>query len=283
MTAVPLSGLSAIADRYDAIICDVWGVLHDGLHAHAGVPEALTAFREQGPVVLVTNAPRPSEPVVLQLESLGVPRTAFDGIVSSGDVVRWHLIDEGYRRVYHIGAERDLPLYEHTTMQLVPAPEQADVIVAAGMRDDDVDKPEDYRDEIARCLATAKPFVCANPDIIVERGANFVWCAGALARLYDEMGGSALQFGKPHAPIYKAALRKVAERAGERPRVLAIGDGLPTDITGANRQGFDVLFITEGIHAADLGPSLNPDPRKVADRLAAEGLRADYFMPRLAW
>lgn len=279
----PLPGLSAIADRYDAIICDVWGVLHDGIHAHLGVPEALSAFRQRGPVVLVTNAPRPSEPVVRQLESLGVPREAFDGIVSSGDVVRDHLIEEGFRRVYHIGPTRDLPLYEGTEMHLVETPEEADVIVAAGMRDDDHDKPEDYRLELDRCLAAGAPFVCANPDIIVERGVNFVWCAGAIARIYDELGGRARQFGKPHDPIYSAALKLVAERAGAAPKVLAIGDGLPTDITGANRQGFDVLFITEGIHAADLGPSLRPDPAAVASRLAAEGLRADYFMPRLAW
>jgi HAD superfamily hydrolase (TIGR01459 family) len=279
----PLPGLSAIADRYDAIICDVWGVLHDGVHAHAGVPEALSAFRERGPVVLVTNAPRPSGPVVAQLETLGVRRDAFDGIVSSGDVVRDHLIAEDFRRVYHIGPTRDLPLYEGTAMRLVGTPEEADVVVAAGMRDDDTDKPEDYRDELARCLAAGAPFVCANPDIIVERGAAFVWCAGALARIYDEMGGAARQFGKPHDPIYRAALAKIAERTGPSPRVLAVGDGLPTDITGANRQGFDVLFITEGIHAADLGPSLQPDPARVSGRLAAEGLRADYFMPRLAW
>jgi HAD superfamily hydrolase (TIGR01459 family) len=283
MPDAPLPGLSAIADRYDAIICDVWGVLHDGLHAHPGVPEALTAFRRHGPVVLVTNAPRPSGPVVRQLESLGVPHAAFDGIVSSGDVVRSHLIAAGHRAVYHIGPMRDRPLYEGTAIKIVATPEDADVIVAAGMRDDDVDKPDDYRDELARCLATGTPFVCANPDIIVERGAGFVWCAGALARLYDEMGGHALQFGKPHPPIYEAALRIVTERAGDAPRVLAIGDGLPTDISGANAQGFDVLFITEGIHAADLGPPLQPDPEKVAARLAREGLRADYYMPRLAW
>lgn len=279
----PLQGLSTIADRYDAIICDVWGVLHDGVHAHGGVPEALANFRARGPVVLVTNAPRPSEPVVVQLESLGVPRGCFDGIVSSGDVVRAHLLSEDYRHIYHIGPTRDLPLYEGTAMGLVETPEEADVIVVAGMRDDFRDQPEDYRAELARCLAAGTPFVCANPDIVVERGAAFVWCAGALARIYDEMGGEARQFGKPHEPIYRAALEIIAERAGSSPRVLAIGDGLPTDITGANRQGFDVLFITEGIHAADLGPSLRPDPAKVAGRLAAEGLRADYFMPRLAW
>ncbi|WMS43864.1 TIGR01459 family HAD-type hydrolase [Acuticoccus sp. MNP-M23] len=283
MTDAPISGLSAIADDYDAILCDVWGVLHNGVAAHDAASDALARFRQTGkPVVLLTNAPRPSGPVIDQLMRLGALRDAFDTVVSSGDVVRQHLIDEGFRRVYHLGPSRDLTLYDGTAIELVNSADEADAIVGTDMRSDD-EVPADYSDEIAALSALSVPFICANPDIVVERGGDIVYCGGALAKIYEDMGGMARQFGKPHAPIYKMALGRIAEIAPDAKRVLAIGDGLPTDITGANRQGLDVLFITNGIHVHELGENGVPDPAKVRERLGKEGLSASHFIAKLGW
>lgn len=279
----PIAGLSAIADDYDALLCDVWGVLHNGVRAHPGAAEALARFRDRGPVVLVTNAPRPSGPVVEQLEFLGIPRDAYDAIVSSGDVVRAHLLERGVGRVYHIGMDRDLPLYEGTAIRAVDAPEEAEMVVIAGPRDDGNGPAEAYREEMARIVALGLPVACANPDIVVERGGELLLCAGALAQLAEELGGTVLQFGKPHAPIYERALGEVRARAPGARRALVVGDGLPTDITGANRHGFDALFITDGIHADELGVRGEPDPARVAARLAAEKLEAAHFATRLTW
>ncbi|MCF3933501.1 TIGR01459 family HAD-type hydrolase [Acuticoccus sp. M5D2P5] len=283
MSNAPLSGLSSIADDYDAILCDVWGVLHNGIAAHDGAADALARFRAHGPVVLITNAPRPSGPVVTQLESFGIPQTAFDTIVSSGDVVRTFLAERGVRSVHHIGPTRDLPLYEGTPITLAASADEADAVIIAGLRDDTTETPDDYRDELAHILTLGIPVICANPDVIVVRGTQLIYCAGALANLYDEMGGATLHFGKPHAPIYKAALEEVRRRAPDAARVLVIGDGLPTDILGAKNQGFDALFITDGIHADELGPRGAPDPAKVTERLAADRLTTTHFAPRLAW
>ncbi|MBJ3777670.1 TIGR01459 family HAD-type hydrolase [Acuticoccus mangrovi] len=278
-----ISGLSSIADDYDAILCDVWGVLHDGLTAHEGVADALARFRENGPVVLITNAPRPSHPVVAQLKSFGIPETTFDSVVSSGDVVRKFLAEKNVRTVYHIGPTRDLPLYENLPITLVEDPADADAIMCAGLRDDDTESAEDYRAELAGIVPLDKPFICANPDIVVERGGRLVYCAGALGQLYDQLGGTVLQFGKPHDRIYEAAIAEVKRLKPDATRILAVGDGLPTDVTGANRQGLDVLFITDGIHAEELGEPGHPDLDKVAARLAAEELTATHFATRLVW
>jgi len=279
----PITGLSAIAAGYDALLCDVWGVLHNGVRAHEGAAEALSRFRTHGPVILITNAPRPSGPVVEQLDSFGIPREAYDAIVSSGDVVRAWLVGEGVRRVYHIGMERDLPLYEGTDIVVVDAPEEAELAVIAGPRDDMRESAEDYRDELSRLVALGLRLACANPDIVVERGGVLLPCAGALGLLAEELGGTVLQFGKPHAPIYEKALGEVRKRAPEARRALVVGDGLPTDITGANRHGFDALFITDGIHAEEVGVRGAPDPVRVAALLEARALMARHVATRLVW
>jgi len=283
MTDRPIPGLSAIADDYDAILCDVWGVVHNGVAAHRAAVDALARFRATGkPVVLITNAPRPSEPVVQQLAALGVSGTAFDAAVSSGDVVKRHLVEAGYRNVFHIGPARDLSLFEDTGLDFAAAAEGADAIVATDLRSD-AHTPEDYRGELAAMVPLGVPFICANPDVVVERGGAIIHCGGALAKVFEEAGGTALQFGKPHGPIYDVALGEIRQRAPRAQRVLAIGDGLPTDVAGANRQGLDVLFITGGIHVHELGAPGAPEPRKVHDRLAREGLGARHFAPALAW
>ena len=283
MTDAPIHGLSAIADDYDAILCDVWGVVHNGVDAHWAAGDALSRFRATGkPVVLITNAPRPSGPVIEQLARLGVPDDAFDAVVSSGDVVHRHLLTEAYPSIYYIGPKRDLALFDGISSRFAETATEADAVVVTDMRSD-TEHPDDYKDELAALVPLTTPFICANPDVVVERGGSLVFCGGALARVFDQLGGRALQFGKPHAPIYEMAKAEATRIAPGASRFLAIGDGLPTDITGANRQGLDVLFITDGIHAHELGTPGAPDPAKVEARLAQEGLRAAHYIPRLAW
>jgi HAD superfamily hydrolase (TIGR01459 family) len=281
------AGLSALASDYDALLVDVWGVVHNGVTAFAPATDALTRFRREtgGRVVLITNAPRPAPPIVEQLGTLGVPDDAFDAVVTSGDVTRGQIAGLGAAALYHIGPERDLSLYEGLGVRLV-APEDAEAICCTGLFDDYNETPEDYRDRLAALAGRGLPLVCANPDIVVQRGGDRIYCAGSLAALYSELGGEVRQAGKPHAPIYEAAFARLGEHLGRTPdrdRVLAIGDGLMTDIKGAVGQGVAALLITAGIHSAEFGAPDAPDPQTVADRLGREGLAVRAVLPRLAW
>jgi HAD superfamily hydrolase (TIGR01459 family) len=276
-----IQGLADIAAEYDGLLCDVWGVLHNGVSAFPDAVDALQKFRRRGGrVVLVTNAPRPSPPIRLQLRSFGVPDDAYDALVTSGDVTRTVIAARPGVKLLHVGHERDLSFYEGLDAKLVPEAE-AELISCTGLFDDNVEAPEDYRELFARLVNRRLPMVCANPDIVVERGERLIYCGGALARLYSEMGGEAILVGKPHAPIYAAAKKRFSEFGARR--ILAAGDGLPTDIRGAVENGVPVLFVTGGIHAADFGPQHEPDGERVAARLHAEGLSAVAYIPRFKW
>jgi len=281
-----ISGLSEIADEYDAILCDVWGVIHNGVVANRETSEALQAFRASGkPVILITNAPRPNPPIQAQLARLGVPREAFDLIITSGDVTRTLLARAEARRVLHVGPERDLPLFDGLDLERV-GDAQAELVVCTGLFDDETETPDDYRERFAALVEAGLELICANPDIVVDRGNTLIWCAGALARLYDELGGKTTIVGKPYAPVYVLAREQMTDllgRPAETARLLAIGDGLPTDIRGAVGAGIDALFVTAGIHAEDFGPADAPDPERIAARLAEEGLTVRAAMPRLKW
>ena len=279
-----LTSLDEIAERYDAILCDVWGVIHNGVEVFQPACAALQRFRASGkPVVLITNAPRVSREVSAFLDVLKAPRDAWDRLVTSGDVTR-DLVAEGPRRIFHIGADSDLGLYEGLDVELVEEFE-ASGVVCTGLFDDETETPADYADMLRRLRARNLPFICANPDIVVEYGGRLMWCAGALARDYAQLGGRTLIAGKPHAPIYDAALRAVSDAAGRTvapERVLAIGDGLLTDVKGAVANGMDALFITAGIHAGEYGDADAPDPLRLATFLDGHGLRPAAMMPRLA-
>lgn len=282
-----VSGLADLAPSYKGVLCDVWGVLHNGVDAFADAGAALQRFREEagGTVVLITNAPRPSAPIHAQLERLGVPRAAYDGLVTSGDVTRARLAANSGKAILHIGPERDRPLFDGLDIRLA-SEDDAELIVCTGLVEDEAETPDDYRPMLERLVARKLPFLCANPDIVVERGNRLIWCAGALARLYEDLGGELTIVGKPHTPIYEAALSLLDEMAGApvpRGEVLAIGDGLPTDIRGAVAQELDVLFITGGIHGSDFGPVGAPDEALVRRRLAEEGLTARAATPYLKW
>jgi HAD superfamily hydrolase (TIGR01459 family) len=286
-TVTMIPGLSAIADRYDAVICDVWGVLHNGVTGYLEADEALRRFRDGGrrPVVLLTNAPRPSFAVETQLAGLGIRRESYDCIITSGDVTHTLLKREGARPALHVGPARDLPLFEGLALRLADEGE-AELVVCTGLYDDTTETPESYRALFGRLVDRDLPMTCANPDVVVERGDQLIYCAGALAQLYAEMGGTVTIVGKPHKPVYDVALDTLEELAGRpltRSRVLAIGDAFPTDVRGGWGQGLEVLMVTAGIHAADFGPADRPDPALVAKRLAIEGLTVVAALPRLAW
>jgi HAD superfamily hydrolase (TIGR01459 family) len=281
-----IAGLSEIAGDYPFILCDVWGVVHNGLGAYDEAVEALSRFRATGGrVVLITNAPRPKSVVRGQLDRLGVKRGAYDDIVTSGDVARDFLAERREARIYHLGPERDRPIYDGLPNALVGEGE-ADLISCTGLFDDTRETPDDYTGQLARLAARGLPMLCVNPDKVVERGDQLVWCGGALAERYAALGGDTVIVGKPHAPIYAAALARLSELGGRQVAIsetLAIGDGIDTDVRGAFDRGIDILFITDGIHSAEFGPRSAPDEASVHRFLVAAGLAARNYMTRLAW
>jgi HAD superfamily hydrolase (TIGR01459 family) len=280
-----IDGLSAIADDYDLILCDVWGVLHNGVQPRAGTIEALSKFRQQGGVVImITNAPRQRKSVYTQLQNMGVPEGVFDAIVTSGDVTR-DLIRNGSKKMLHIGPKKDLNLFEGIKVELVPE-EDAEAVICSGLWDEQSETPEDYIALLTRLKARQLPFICANPDIVVEVGDHLEYCAGAIAREYDKLGGKTLIAGKPHHPIYEVAIseaEQISNRTFKKERILAIGDGLPTDIKGAANFGLDALFVTAGIHAGEYGDQETPDDAKVGKFLAVNNAHPVAYLPRLNW
>lgn len=255
-TAEFVPGLAALAGRYDLAFCDVWGVLHDGLTAFPEAADALRRFRAGGArVVLVSNAPRPGRFVGEQLDSFGVPREAYDAIVTSGDVTRAIIADRPGEALFHLGPKRDLGLFEGLDARLGSL-DEAEYVVCTGLFEDETETVADYGPMLKTMRDRELFLVCANPDIVVERGDRLILCAGAIAAAYDSLGGRTLTGGKPHRPIYEAALRVGSDALGSPPslsRVLAIGDAIRTDIAGARDFGIDALLIARGIHAADLG------------------------------
>lgn len=278
-----IARLEELTQQYDVIFSDVWGVLHNGVRAFPAASAALIEARRAGKaVVLITNAPRPHPGVASQLDLLGVPRESFDRIVTSGDVTRI-LIASSARRIHHIGPRRDLSIYDGLDVELVEIAE-AEVVSCTGLADDDSEEPEDYAELLNDMVERRLPMICANPDIVVERGDRLIWCAGALARDYEALGGITLIAGKPHPPIYEAALKAASEVLGhpvERQNVLAIGDGIATDVKGAADQGIDLLFVSAGIHATEYGDPADPDIARLGEFLYSHGHRTIGFMPRL--
>jgi HAD superfamily hydrolase (TIGR01459 family) len=281
-----ISGLREIAANYDVLVCDIWGVIHNGREAFPGVVETLRRFRENGTVLLLSNAPRPNEPIREQLASLSVTADAYDALVTSGDLTRRLLIERAPLNIHHVGPDRDLPLFENLAVHRV-ALKDAAAIVCTGPFDDTTEGPDDYRDYWHDALARRLPFYCANPDLVVQRGDHMIYCAGALAHQYEDQGGEVVYLGKPHAPVYTFVAESLRERTGrdiQKAKWLAIGDGLKTDIAGATQAGIDSLLITGGIHESELAHADGtPDPAKI-DRLFAERkLKSVAAMRRLLW
>jgi HAD superfamily hydrolase (TIGR01459 family) len=281
-----MRSLSDIAGEYDAILSDVWGVLHNGIEAHPSAVDALRRYRQGGGrVVLITNAPRPSPPIMEMLDRLKVPRDAYDAMVSSGDVTRAMIAHYRGQTLHYVGppSEND-GLFEGFDITL-GSPEEAKAVIVTDL-DDDSETPEDYTDRVSLWLRRQLPMICANPDRVVEHGSQLIYCGGALADLYEARGGRIHMAGKPYRPIYDAALKAAEEAAGrslDRSRILAIGDSVRTDAIGAANAGLDLLFVTGSIHAEELDAFGSPDPNAIRDLVAPSGARLKAFMPRLAW
>jgi len=260
--------LSDLVDGVEVILSDIWGVVHNGLESFPQACEALHTYRQRGgTVILITNAPRPADSVQRQLRKLGVADETYDAIVSSGDLTRNFVADHPGKKIFWIGPERDSSI--HRGLDAVMAPlEQADYIICTGLFDDETESAEDYRAMMLQAREHKLPLICANPDIVVERGDRLIYCAGAIAELYRELGGEAIFYGKPHRPIYERAMALAAERRG-RPtsldRVLAIGDSVRTDLTGALGFGIDCLFLTRGIHSEEFEGIDQLDPASVKE------------------
>lgn len=283
-----VAGLEEIASRYDVVLCDVWGVIHNGVAAFAPACEALLRFRAAGgAAILITNAPRPGSAVVGQLDRLAVPRAAYDGVVTSGDITRTILEERKDQVVLHIGPERDKTMFSGLDLRF-GGPEEADYVVCSGLYDDTRETAEDYRPMLERLRRRGLWMLCANPDLVVERGRELIPCAGALALAYERIGGEVFYAGKPHRPIYEVALARAAKLAGREridpARVLAIGDAIRTDIAGARTFGIPSLLVARGIHAGELnlhdGELVSAH---VQDWLAGQHARPTAVMDRLVW
>lgn len=283
MTSIIIT-LDEISGRYDAVFCDLWGCLHDGVNVFPEAVAALQRFRKSGgKVILLTNSPRPRDQVALQLDQLGAPRDCWDDIATSGDSAQTAMMAGAVgRRVWHLGPERDLAFFTDLPANLGSATpvqrvsfDEAEGIVCTGLFDDETEAPEDYRARFLLAKTRGLKLLCANPDIIVDRGEQRIFCAGALAALYDEMGGQSLYFGKPHPPIYDLARRRLAALdTVPDDRILAIGDGPGTDVKGAIGEDLDCLFVSGGLAAEQTGTSNDggPDPAMLAAYLATSRL-----------
>ncbi|MDX5357357.1 MAG: TIGR01459 family HAD-type hydrolase [Rhodobacterales bacterium] len=284
--------LAEISDRYDVLFCDLWGCVHDGKRAMPAAVAALQAFRAKGgAVVLLTNAPRPKPSVMRQIERLGVPADAWDEIVTSGDAAQYALVNGAVgRKVWHVGPPKDLTFFSEMApdlpaadIELVPLTE-AEGIVATDLFDNLHEQPDEYYGRLLMAREANLPMLCANPDLMVDYGDKRVWCAGALAKMYEEMGGTALYFGKPHPPIYDLARRRLAAMGREvsEDRILCLGDGIGTDVAGAAGEGLDGLFVTGGLAAEQFGPDVeNPDGALLDAWLAAHEAAPQWAIGRL--
>jgi HAD superfamily hydrolase (TIGR01459 family) len=285
-----ISSIKEIGSRYRAWLVDIWGVMHNGHRAFPGAVSAARGFRQRGGiVVLLSNSPRPTFGVQEQLRRLGVPDDAYDATVTSGDLTRYELGQHEAATVFHLGPERDLPIFDGISVKL-GAPEDAELVVCSGLFDDETETPEDYVELLQKLSARKLLMICANPDHLVERGDKLVYCAGALAAIYEKLGGSVLYAGKPYSPIYELALKTISDIAGRtvtKDQVLAVGDGVNTDIAGAAQFGIDAVFVASGLHVpANSGGEAGPetlDERHLAELFVGAERRPLGAMRALAW
>ncbi len=289
MTApLALAGLADIANDYDILLCDVWGVIHNGRESWAEACEALSRFnRDHGHVVLISNSPRPASDVIAQLDGLGVPRESWRGFVTSGDATRMELARRAPGPAWIIGPQRDAALYAGLDLERAQGATGASFICITGPDDDTTETPEDYRERLTPAVGAGLELICANPDRIVQRGDQIIYCGGAIADLYASLGGKVIMVGKPFSPIYTLAINAAETLLGrpiERSRTLCIGDGVVTDVLGANDQGLDCLFIAKGIHGdAARGETGALDPDLAGKLLQAEGAHARFATLELKW
>ena len=283
-----LPHLSAVADDYDILLCDVWGVIHNGRESWPTACTALADFNARGGhVVLISNSPRPSSDVVAQLDALGVPRDSWKAFVTSGDATRAELARRAPGPAWIIGPDRDFVLYEGLNLTSAHDATDAAFLSVTGMIDDETETPQHYFEQLSEAAERDLELICANPDRIVQRGDKIIYCGGALADVYQSLGGRVTMAGKPFGPIYTLALAEAETLLGrpvDRSRVLCIGDGVITDVLGANQQALDCLFIAQGIHGdAARGDDGLIDPARAGSLLTPETAYARYAALDLKW
>ena len=285
----PIAGLREIADCYDAALLDLWGCVHNGVRPFPGACEAMRRMRAGGKkLIILSNAPRRSSAVASGMAKLGVGGELYDAVLSSGEVA-WRALaersDPWHARLghlaLHLGPPRDLSLFEGNGVERAPV-DHAQFVLVTGPNEDHM-SVDDHQDVLSAAAARRLPMVCANPDLDVIRGEARLICAGALARRYEQLGGDVRYHGKPHDSVYAAAFAMLDGIS--RARVLAVGDGVRTDILGANRVGIDSAFIAGGVHGEELGVAMgdHPDAEIGARLLAGYGASPTYLLPELRW
>lgn len=282
-----IDGLSAVIDRYDGVVLDLWGVIHDGEKPYPGVIDCLARLRAAGKkTCLLSNAPRRIGGVVAKLEGMGIPRDAYDHVMTSGEATHEALREEAAlkpgRRLYHIGPDRDRDVYHGLDVVVVDDPAAADFALNTGI--DDFDETlDDYKPRLDACLAAKLPMLCANPDLVVMVGARRVICAGTLTQYYEANGGTATWFGKPFPAVYRRCMALLG--AEDPARVAAVGDSLRTDVAGANAAGMDSILVAGGIHLDELGAAWGApvDPARLEAAVAKAGQRPSALLPALIW
>ena len=293
MTKAPraalLDDVSPLSGRFPVWFCDIWGVVHDGVAADAEACRALAMHRRNGGVViLISNSPRPRKALIEQIDGFGVPRDAWDDIVTSGDVTQAALSRHPGAKVFHLGPPKDARLRDGLPVTFT-GEEEAQMILCSGLYDDRNEQPEEYREMLARLAERRLPMICANPDIKVRHGGKVIPCGGALAMIYEELGGEVLLAGKPYAPIYEMSMEKARAAAGrgvDKGEILAIGDGPATDMLGAARFGIAALYIASGLHEELAGGEL---PESLVEAIVrriereAPGVNLVGVMKRLVW
>lgn len=285
--AIPiLSSVAGLSEKYQAWLCDIWGVMHNGMRPFASACDACIRFREQGGViVLLSNSPRPQKAVSDQLAQIGVPETSYDCVVTSGDVTQQILRERSSQSFFHLGPDRDQAIFDGLNIQPVKL-DDADYVLCSGLYDDLSETPADYAEILQDLRSREMPMLCANPDIQVERDDRLIYCAGSIAAEYEKLGGDVLYTGKPHLPIYKRALDRISElksRTVPKSEILCIGDGLKTDIAGAVAAGMDSVFVASALHIQDSGEDAELDPVEIAELFGAATVLPIAAQNKLKW
>lgn len=286
-----ISGLAGVAPSYEAFILDLWGVVHNGHHPYPGVLDCMDRLRGEGkPILLLSNAPRTNGYVIEFLENIGVARERYDHILTSGDITREVLVRRDHPFLqnsggafYQIGAVRDKGLEDGLGYQRVSSVREADFLICTGLVDDQIETPEDYRELLHEALKEDLPMLCANPDLTVMRGTTSHYCAGAIAALYEELGGRVELFGKPYPEVYRQAMKKLQLLGPSG--ILAIGDSMRTDIKGADASGIDSVLVSGGIHADEWGLQNGqlPTAAQIDEVAQVHQFSPTYVMGHMVW
>lgn len=278
-----ISHIQDISSKYPCILSDIWGVIHNGVEPYKQMGEMLASYRRKGGIViLVSNAPRPWQSVVTQLQAIGVCPDIYDAIATSGDLAAKEVEKRYDQKVYYIGVmTENLPFKLSDVAQI--SIEEADYIYCTGPYNDETDTAENYREVLEKALARNVPFICANPDLVVERGNEIVLCAGSIAQAYEEMGGEVFWAGKPYVPIYELARQwagEVGKKNIHKDGMVAIGDAIRTDIQGAKNFGIDSILVTTGIHNDVFSNLLkHDDPASAYAWLEQQKAQPTYLLP----